>query len=75
MRENNLFILKGFNTPSTDVANKAANIERWHQRLGHNNTNDMENLEQLVHGTVIAKFIQPAMCVHHLVLRRRSELQ
>ena len=55
MRENNLFILKGFNTPSTDVANKAVTIERWHQRLGHNHTKDVGNLEQLADGMVINK--------------------
>ena len=55
MREKNFFILKGFNTQSTDVANKAATIERWHQRLGHKNTNDVGNLEQLVDGMVINK--------------------
>ena len=47
MRENNLFKLKGFKKPSTDVANNAVTIDRWHQRLGHNNTKDVGNLEQL----------------------------
>ena len=53
MRENHLFILKGSNTPSTDVANKAVFIERLHQRLGHKNTKDVGNLEQLVDEMVI----------------------
>ena len=51
--ESILFILKGSNTPSTDVAYKTVTIERWHQRLGHNNTKDVGNLEQLVDGMVI----------------------